>query len=123
MTEIIETAILGGGCFWCTEAVFSRLNGVLKVTPGYAGGNVDKPTYQQVCGGTTGHAEVNKIDYDPSVISYTDLLDDFSDLLKQKFTQISSTGGFNLIAAYNARTTGFANVNLDREVEVSIDSN
>ena len=77
MTEIIETAILGGGCFWCTEAVFSRLKGVLKVTPGYAGGNIDKPTYQQVCGGTTGHAEVNKIDYDPSVISYTDLLDVF----------------------------------------------
>ena len=77
MTETIKTAVLGGGCFWCTEAVFSRLKGVLKVTPGYSGGNIDKPTYQQVCGGTTGHAEVNKIDYDPSFISYTDLLDVF----------------------------------------------
>ena len=77
MTDTVKTAVLGGGCFWCTEAVFSRLKGVLKVTPGYAGGNIDKPTYQQVCGGTTGHAEVNRIEYDPSVISYTDLLDVF----------------------------------------------
>ena len=74
MADTIKTAVLGGGCFWCTEAFFSRLKGVLKVTPGYAGGNVDKPTYQQVCDGTTGHAEVNKIEFDPSVISYTDLL-------------------------------------------------
>jgi len=77
MTDTIKTAVLGGGCFWCTEAVFSRLKGVLKVTPGYAGGNTDNPTYEQVCSGTTGHAEVNKIDYDPSVISYGDLLDVF----------------------------------------------
>jgi peptide-methionine (S)-S-oxide reductase len=77
MTDTIKTAVLGGGCFWCTEAVFSRLNGVLKVTPGYAGGSIDNPTYQQVCGRTTGHAEVIKIDYDPAVISYTDLLDVF----------------------------------------------
>ena len=74
MADTIKTAVLGGGCFWCTEAVFSRLKGILRVTPGYAGGNVDKPTYQQVCDGTTGHAEVNKIEFDPSVISYTDLL-------------------------------------------------
>jgi peptide-methionine (S)-S-oxide reductase len=77
MTDTVKTAVLGGGCFWCTEAVFSRLKGVLKVTPGYAGGNTDKPTYQQVCGGTTGHAEVNKIDFDPSIISYTGLLEVF----------------------------------------------
>ena len=77
MTDTIKTAVLGGGCFWCTEAVFSRLKGVLKVTPGYAGGATDKPTYQQVCSGTTGHAEVNKIEYDPSVISYSDLLEVF----------------------------------------------
>jgi len=77
MTDTAKTAVLGGGCFWCTEAVFSMLKGVLKVTPGYAGGNIDKPTYQQVCGGTTGHAEVNRIEYDPSAISYTDLLDVF----------------------------------------------
>jgi len=77
MTDTIKTAVLGGGCFWCTEAIFSRLKGVLKVTPGYAGGNNDNPTYEQVCSGTTGHAEVNKIEYDPSVISYVDLLDVF----------------------------------------------
>jgi peptide-methionine (S)-S-oxide reductase len=77
MADTIKMAVLGGGCFWCTEAVFSRLKGVLKVTPGYAGGNIEKPTYQQVCSGTTGHAEVNKIEYDPSIISYGDLLDVF----------------------------------------------
>jgi len=77
MTETIKTAVLGGGCFWCTEAVFSRLKGVLKVTPGYAGGATDKPTYQQVCSGITGHAEVNKIEYDPAIISYSDLLEVF----------------------------------------------
>jgi len=77
MTDTIKTAVLGGGCFWCTEAVFSRLKGVLRVTQGYAGGNIDKPTYQQVCSGTTGHAEVNKIEYDTSVISYTALLEVF----------------------------------------------
>jgi peptide-methionine (S)-S-oxide reductase len=77
MTDTIKTAVLGGGCFWCTEAVFSRLKGVLKVTPGYAGGNTNNPTYHQVCGGTTGHAEVNKIEYDPTIISYRDLLEVF----------------------------------------------
>jgi peptide-methionine (S)-S-oxide reductase len=77
MTDTVKTAVLGGGCFWCTEAVFSILKGVLRVTPGYAGGKIDKPTYQQVCSGTTGHAEVIKIDYDPSLISYIDLLDVF----------------------------------------------
>jgi len=77
MADNIKTAVLGGGCFWCTEAIFSRLKGVLKVTPGYAGGNTDKPTYEQVCSGTTGHAEVNEIEYDPSIISYGDLLDVF----------------------------------------------
>jgi peptide-methionine (S)-S-oxide reductase len=77
MTDTVKTAVFGGGCFWCTEAVFSMLKGVLKVTPGYSGGAASKPTYDQVCGGTTGHAEVIKIDYDPSVISYTDLLEIF----------------------------------------------
>ncbi len=77
MTDTIKTAVLGGGCFWCTEAVFSRLKGVLGVTPGYAGGDIDSPTYQQVCDGTTGHAEVNKIEFDPSIISYSDLLEVF----------------------------------------------
>lgn len=72
-----ELAVFGGGCFWCTEAVFKALKGVISVTPGYAGGTVEKPTYEQVCSGKTGHAEVIKVEYDPNVISYTDLLNVF----------------------------------------------
>jgi len=68
------TAVFGGGCFWCTEAVFRELNGVTDVMPGYAGGTKPSPTYEEVCSGATGHAEVIKIDYDPAVISYDDLL-------------------------------------------------
>jgi peptide-methionine (S)-S-oxide reductase len=69
-----ETAIFGGGCFWCTEAVFKMLTGVVSVDPGYAGGKTEHPTYIQVSNGDTGHAEVIKIEYDPSRISYRDLL-------------------------------------------------
>jgi peptide-methionine (S)-S-oxide reductase len=72
-----ETAVLAGGCFWCLEAVYDELAGVEKVESGYAGGMVDSPSYEQVCTGTTGHAEVVRITYDPSVISYSDLLDVF----------------------------------------------
>lgn len=67
-------AVFGGGCFWCTEAVFKMLKGVSKVLPGYAGGVVENPTYEQVSSGTTGHAEVIYIEYDPSVVVYRDLL-------------------------------------------------
>jgi len=73
----METAIFGGGCFWCNEAIFSSLKGVIKVTPGYAGGRTTKPTYRQVCNGMTGHAEVIKIEYDPAAISFNDLLEVF----------------------------------------------
>jgi peptide-methionine (S)-S-oxide reductase len=69
-----EVATLGGGCFWCTEAIFSEVKGVEKVEPGYAGGTVENPTYEQVCTGTTGHAEVVQITFDPQVISYRQLL-------------------------------------------------
>lgn len=72
-----ETATLGGGCFWCLEAVFERLEGVESVTSGYAGGHVADPSYGQVCDGTTGHAEVVRIEYDPATIPFTDLLDVF----------------------------------------------
>ena len=72
-----EIATLGGGCFWCLEAVFKELKGVESVVSGYAGGHVDNPTYQQVCGGRTGHAEVVQIAYDPKVVSFRDLLDVF----------------------------------------------
>jgi peptide-methionine (S)-S-oxide reductase len=70
-----ETAIFAGGCFWCTEAVFQSLNGVDGVESGYIGGSVPDPTYKQVCGGDTGHAEAIRITFDPAVISYDDLLD------------------------------------------------
>ena len=72
-----ELATLGGGCFWCLEAVFKDLKGVESVVSGYAGGHVDHPTYEQVCGGRTGHAEVVQISFDPAVVSYRDLLDVF----------------------------------------------
>ena len=69
-----EVATLAGGCFWCLDAVYRMLKGVTKVESGYAGGDVDRPSYKQVCTGTTGHAEVVQITFDPSVISYRDLL-------------------------------------------------
>jgi peptide-methionine (S)-S-oxide reductase len=72
-----ETATLGGGCFWCTEAVFSILRGVEKVEPGYAGGTVPNPTYEQVTTGTTGHAEVAQITFIPEVISFKEILEIF----------------------------------------------
>jgi len=70
-------ATLGGGCFWCLEAVFDRVEGVTSVTSGYAGGDVPNPSYRQVCNGTTGHAEVVQIAYDPEIIGYRDLLEIF----------------------------------------------
>lgn len=72
-----DTATLGTGCFWCTEAVFQELKGVLKVTSGYSGGNVANPTYEQVCAKNTGHAEVIQVVYDPSQISFDELLEVF----------------------------------------------
>lgn len=73
----LETATFGSGCFWCTEAIFQQLNGVVKVTPGYSGGKRPNPTYEQVSSGATGHAEVTQIQYDPSVIKFDDLLEAF----------------------------------------------
>jgi peptide-methionine (S)-S-oxide reductase len=72
-----EIATLGGGCFWCLEAVYDELVGVEAVVSGYSGGHVDNPTYQQVCAKTTGHAEVVQLTYDSSIISFADLLDVF----------------------------------------------
>ena len=71
---MIKTSIFGGGCFWCTEAIFKKINGVKSVLPGYIGVHIVNPTYEQVCTGTTGHSEVIKIEYDSSVISFNDLL-------------------------------------------------
>ncbi|QLC35217.1 peptide-methionine (S)-S-oxide reductase MsrA (plasmid) [Halarchaeum sp. CBA1220] len=71
------TATFGGGCFWCIEAAFEELEGVEKVTSGYAGGHAEDPTYEEVCSGETGHAEVVQLEYDPAVVSYDELLEVF----------------------------------------------
>ena len=76
-TNLVEIADLGGGCFWCMEAVFERLPGVIAVTSGFAGGTTENPTYRQVCSETTGHAEVTEIEFDPAKISYVKLLEVF----------------------------------------------
>lgn len=72
-----EIATLGGGCFWCLEAVFDGLSGVLSVESGYSGGDLPDPTYEDICGGDTGHAEVVRVTFDPGTISYADLLEVF----------------------------------------------
>ncbi|MCB8944791.1 MAG: peptide-methionine (S)-S-oxide reductase MsrA [Ardenticatenaceae bacterium] len=74
MTQKLEKATLGAGCFWCIEAIYQDLQGVHKVESGYAGGHVADPTYREVCSGTTGHAEVAQITFDPEVISFADIL-------------------------------------------------
>jgi peptide-methionine (S)-S-oxide reductase len=76
-TKNLQIATVGGGCFWCTEAVFLRLTGVSKVTSGYTGGFLANPTYEQICTGRTGHAEVIRIEFHPSVISFEQILDVF----------------------------------------------
>lgn len=77
MTGGREIATLGGGCFWCLEAVYDGLQGVLAVESGYSGGQTENPTYEDICGGDTGHAEVVRVTFDPAVISYRDILDVF----------------------------------------------
>jgi methionine-S-sulfoxide reductase len=73
----LETAVLGGGCFWCLEAVFDRLKGVTAVESGYMGGKRDNPTYEQVCSGATGHVEVVRVTFDPTVLTFRELLEVF----------------------------------------------
>ncbi|WOO41942.1 peptide-methionine (S)-S-oxide reductase MsrA [Rubellicoccus peritrichatus] len=75
--EKLETATLGAGCFWCVEAVFQRINGVYDVKPGYTGGKNPNPTYEQICTGQTGHAEVAQLEFDPEQISFSEILDIF----------------------------------------------
>jgi peptide-methionine (S)-S-oxide reductase len=75
--SVTEVATLAGGCFWCLEAVYDQLKGVLSVESGYSGGKTSNPTYSEVCGGNTGHAEVIRITFDPAVITFRDLLDVF----------------------------------------------
>jgi peptide-methionine (S)-S-oxide reductase len=73
-------AVFGGGCFWCLDAIFRRVDGVTNVICGYAGGRIENPTYEQVCSGVTGHAEVVEVEYDEEKISYEDLLDIFFEI-------------------------------------------
>lgn len=77
MTTALETIVLGGGCFWCTEAVYVKVRGVTDVESGYSNGTVERPTYEQVCTGTTGHNEVVKLSYDPAQISVRQILEIF----------------------------------------------
>jgi peptide-methionine (S)-S-oxide reductase len=77
MIMATETATLGGGCFWCLEAVYQELKGVQQVESGYTGGHVPNPTYEQVCDGTTGHVEVVRLTFDPDVVSYREILEVF----------------------------------------------
>jgi peptide-methionine (S)-S-oxide reductase len=74
MNDPSEIAVLGGGCFWCVEAVLENLQGVISVLPGYCGGHVEHPTYEQVCGKKTGHIEVVQVEFDPAALPYADLL-------------------------------------------------
>lgn len=77
MNKKLEIATLAGGCFWCTEAIFKRLKGVISVLPGYTGGTVDNPSYNEVCSGNTGHAEAIQIEFDPTQIPFEKILDIF----------------------------------------------
>lgn len=77
MGKELEKATLGGGCFWCTEAVYLELKGVVEVKPGYSGGHVKNPSYKEVCNETTGHAEVVQITFDPEIVSFTEILEVF----------------------------------------------
>lgn len=79
-TSSMELTTLGGGCFWCLEAVFENVKGVQKITSGYAGGHQPNPTYEQVCSGTTGHAEVVQLSFDTDIISYREILEIFFDV-------------------------------------------
>jgi len=75
MSKELEKATVGGGCFWCTEAVYLELNGVTEVKPGYSGGHIKNPSYKEVCAETTGHAEVVQITFDPEVVSFSQILE------------------------------------------------
>ncbi len=77
MSKDLEKATLGGGCFWCTEAVYLELKGVIDVKPGYSGGHVKNPSYKEVCTGTTGHAEVVQVTFDPELVSFSQILEVF----------------------------------------------
>lgn len=90
MDNNIQIATFGGGCFWCIDAAFRRVKGVLNVSSGYAGGEIENPSYQQICSGLTGHAEVVQLDFDSSIVSYNTLLEMFFTL--HDATQLNRQG-------------------------------
>ena len=90
MNNNIQIATFGGGCFWCIDAAFRRVKGVLNVSSGYAGGEIENPSYQQICTGLTGHAEVVQLDFDSSIVSYNTLLEMFFTL--HDATQLNRQG-------------------------------
>ncbi len=117
-----EIAVLGGGCFWCLEAIFVDLLGVTKVTSGYAGGSVQHPTYEQVCGGKTGHAEVVQIEFDPEVIRYEQLLQVFMELHDP--TSLNRQGNdvgteYRSVIFYSSQTQQAIAMNLLQQLEKS----
>jgi peptide-methionine (S)-S-oxide reductase len=111
-----EVAVFGGGCFWCTEAVFDELRGVNSVVSGYAGGSTKNPTYEQVCGGRTGHAEVIKIEFDPDEIAFRDLLTVF--FATHDPTTLNRQG--NDVGTQYRSTVLYANEEQKREAETAI---
>ena len=110
---INEVAIFGGGCFWCAEAVFKMLKGVVSVLPGYAGGTIPNPTYEQVCSGNTGHVECAKVEFDPARISYRNLLTVF--FASHDPTTLNQQG--NDIGAQYASTIFYTNPKQQTEAE------
>ncbi len=108
-----ELAVFGGGCFWCTEAVFKMLKGVKSVEPGYSGGTVKNPTYEQVSSGNTGHAEATKVEFDPNEIKYTDLLTVF--FASHDPTSLNRQG--NDIGTQYRSVVFYTNENQKKEVE------
>jgi len=98
-----EIVVFGGGCFWCTEAVFAELEGVVAVMPGYAGGHTENPTYRQVCTDNTGHAEVIEIQFDPNQITYNRLLEVF--FATHDPTTLNRQGAENLYGGILRRKT------------------
>lgn len=116
-----DVAIVAGGCFWCTEAVYNELTGIVSVESGYIGGQHDNPTYEQVCSGSTGHAEAVRIVFDPDQISYADLLDIF--FHTHDPTTLNRQGGDvgtqyrSAIFAHNAIQTGEAEAAIARNQE------
>ncbi|EKE85233.1 peptide-methionine (S)-S-oxide reductase MsrA [Idiomarina xiamenensis] len=113
MTTSVAQATLGGGCFWCIESAFNHVNGILNVESGYAGGDIVNPTYEQVCSGRTGHAEVVQLSFDPAQISYREILEIFFALHDP--TQLNRQGNDvgtqyrSCIFSHNSEQTDIAN--------------